>query len=84
MNAHAAEFGLVDFHDVNNEPWHVQPSELPHSRSEFEKQVAPAMAALEVAVLAPAVERLPPRRPRRLLHRRWASGGGAAFSGIGY
>jgi hypothetical protein len=36
MNAHAAEFGLRDFHDVNGEPWHVQPAELPKSRREYE------------------------------------------------
>jgi Lysozyme like domain len=37
MNANAARFGLKHFASVNNEPWHVQPSELPNSRSEYEK-----------------------------------------------
>lgn len=29
---HAAEFGLVHFADVNSEPWHVQPIEIPTAR----------------------------------------------------
>jgi hypothetical protein len=41
MNAHASEFGLQHFAGVNNEPWHVQPDDLPRSRSEYEKQGAP-------------------------------------------
>lgn len=36
QNAH--RFNLRSFHDVNNEPWHVQPNELPGSRSEYHKQ----------------------------------------------
>lgn len=36
QNAH--KFNLRSFYDVNNEPWHVQPSELPGSRSEYQKQ----------------------------------------------
>lgn len=36
MNANAARFGLKHFAGVNNEPWHVQPSELPNSRREYE------------------------------------------------
>lgn len=35
MGAHAVEFGLRDFSDVNDEPWHVQPSELPNSRRTY-------------------------------------------------
>ena len=34
--AHAHEFGLRHFADVNNEPHHVQPVELPGGRSTFE------------------------------------------------
>ena len=37
----AKRFGLRSFHDVNNEPWHVQPAELPGSRSQYEKMGAP-------------------------------------------
>lgn len=32
MNANAARFGLVHFANVNGEPWHVQPAEIPRSR----------------------------------------------------
>lgn len=38
-NAH--RFGLKHFGDVLNEPWHVQPAELPNSRWEYEKAGAP-------------------------------------------
>lgn len=37
----ASRFGLRSFFDVNNEPWHVQPSELPASRMQYEKSGAP-------------------------------------------
>lgn len=40
MNRNAGRFGLKHFAGVNNEPWHVQPSELPNSRREFEGQGA--------------------------------------------
>lgn len=33
MGANCAKFGLVDFSDVNNEPWHIQPVEIPRSRN---------------------------------------------------
>lgn len=33
----ASKYGLKTFAGVNNEPWHVQPAELPNSRSEYEK-----------------------------------------------
>lgn len=33
MGANCGRFGLVDFSDVNNEPWHVQPIEIPRSRN---------------------------------------------------
>lgn len=34
-NAH--RYGLKHFKNVNNEPWHVQPSELPNSRKAYEE-----------------------------------------------
>lgn len=41
IKENAARFGLRSFFDVNNEPWHVQPEELPASRMQYEKQGAP-------------------------------------------
>jgi hypothetical protein len=41
VTRNAARFGLKNFATVNNEPWHVQPAELPNSRSEYEKSGAP-------------------------------------------
>jgi len=41
MNANAGKFGLKHFANVNNEPWHVQPSDLPNSRRKYEKEGAP-------------------------------------------
>jgi hypothetical protein len=35
--ANASKYGLKHFADVNNEPHHVQPAELPNSRSKYEK-----------------------------------------------
>ena len=32
MNANVGRFGLKTFANVNNEPWHVQPIEIPNSR----------------------------------------------------
>jgi len=42
MNAHAHRFGLRHFADVNEEPWHVQPIEIPTScSSRFQGVVLP-------------------------------------------
>lgn len=41
VQENAARFGLKTFGDVNNEPWHVQPAELPNGRWEYEKIGAP-------------------------------------------
>lgn len=35
-----ARFSLQTFEKVNNEPWHVQPTELPRGRSAYQKQPA--------------------------------------------
>jgi hypothetical protein len=40
LEQNASRFGLKTFGDVNNEPWHVQPSELPNSRREYEQMGA--------------------------------------------
>lgn len=39
--ANAHKYGLKHFKDVNGEPWHVQPAELPNGRTAYEKQGAP-------------------------------------------
>lgn len=36
VQQNAAKFGLKTFASVNNEPWHVQPIEIPNSRREYE------------------------------------------------
>jgi hypothetical protein len=38
MNAHCEKYGLVHFKNINKEPWHVQPKELPTSRSRYSNQ----------------------------------------------
>jgi hypothetical protein len=38
--ANAHKYGLKHFGDVNNEPWHVQPEELPNSRAKYEESGA--------------------------------------------
>lgn len=37
VQANAGRFGLKTFANVNNEPWHVQPTELPNSRRKYEE-----------------------------------------------
>jgi hypothetical protein len=37
VQKNADKYGLKTFADVNNEPWHVQPAELPNSRRDYEK-----------------------------------------------
>lgn len=32
MGVHAVSYGMHDFSDVNNEPWHIQPIEIPNAR----------------------------------------------------
>ena len=41
IKKNASHYGLRSFFDVNNEPWHVQPAELPGSRMQYEKSGAP-------------------------------------------
>jgi hypothetical protein len=40
LKQNAGRFGLKDFSGVNNEPWHVQPVELPNGFSQYEKEGA--------------------------------------------
>ena len=48
-----ATFSLKNFANVNKEPWHVQPTELPNSRQEYEKMGAPWAKRLEVITAQP-------------------------------
>lgn len=41
VKENAAKYGLRSFYDVNDEPWHVQPAELPGSRMKYEQAGAP-------------------------------------------
>lgn len=38
MASACQSFGLIEFSQVNNEPWHVQPSEFPKARSQYAGQ----------------------------------------------
>jgi hypothetical protein len=48
--ANSSRFALKHFAWVNDEPWHVQPFELPNSRRQYEKDGAPWKDATSVVV----------------------------------
>lgn len=50
--ANAARFALVEFSEVNNEPWHFQPAELPISRADYDGSDLDAPQAQEVDMIA--------------------------------
>ena len=49
---HCGSFGLKCFADVNDEPWHVQPVELPNGRMAYERMGSPW--AVDVSAAVPA------------------------------
>jgi len=62
LAAHANEFGLFEFSHVNSEPWHAQPSEIPHGRSQYKSTLHEplkpwtfpgAQASQPIGILAP-------------------------------
>ena len=63
MVENAPRFGLVTFAEVNNEPWHIQPTELDHARR-------PTKAGIDVGCVPEL-----PRRVGRGRHRSAGHGG---------
>ena len=55
----AGNYGLVHFGNINGEPWHMQPAELPHSRRSY----SPTMSPLKVFSGSPAPQPTPPPKP---------------------
>jgi hypothetical protein len=51
MTAHCEKYGLIHFGNVNGEEWHLQPIEIPHSRSRYSSKYEP---------LKPWAEEVPP------------------------
>lgn len=60
--SNSARFSLNNFAFVNNEPWHVQPFELPNSRSQYELAGSPWKARKPTPDGIPAVEIVPEMR----------------------
>lgn len=80
VKEHAAEFGLRSFHDVNNEPWHVQPAELPGSRMQYEKMGAPW--GHNGVVAEPTDTRANVAGIEKMMHQSISSLGGTAGKGV--
>jgi hypothetical protein len=58
VDANAGRFSLKTFGSVNNEPWHVQPVELPNGRTEYERKGSPWKQSGSVAD-DPPITKLP-------------------------
>lgn len=76
----AKRFGLRSFHDVNNEPWHVQPAELPGSRSQYEKMGAPW--GHNGVVAEPTDTNAAIKGLETMMHDKVSSMGGTAGKGV--
>lgn len=57
--AHAANYGLLHFGNINGEPWHLQPSEIPHSRRNYNPALHEPLKPPSVTVPPPP----PPAKP---------------------
>jgi hypothetical protein len=79
IKENAARFGLRSFFDVNNEPWHVQPSELPGSRMQYEKMGAPWGHNGNVVEPTDTNAKIPDLE--KLMHQSVSGMGGAAGKG---
>ena len=80
VKEHAKDFGLRSFFDVNNEPWHVQPAELPGSRSQYEKMGAPW--GHNGVVAEPTDTKASIAGLEKMMHGSISSMGGAAGKGV--
>lgn len=82
--ANAGKFGLKHFNDVNGEPWHVQPAELPNSRFKYEQAGAPWGTSgtynLEEAALSQARDPSSDGRAGTGMGIPWSEHGGGSLS----
>ena len=76
VQSNAAQFGLKTFANVNSEPWHVQPTELPNSRKEFETGGGTSDSGGAATGATPATAATAPQM--------LGGGSAASISGIGY
>jgi hypothetical protein len=56
-------FGLKHFADVNDEPWHVQPVELPNGRRDYEQAGSPWATTHDTAIVTPTPTPAPTPAP---------------------
>lgn len=63
LAAHAAAYGLFEFSHVNNEPWHAQPVEIPHSRSGYNPAVNAPLPVFPLPGAAPTPVKPVPVKP---------------------
>ena len=65
VGVNAGRFGLHDFSDVNDEPWHVQPVEIPNSRTRYTGAPLPAWQLEPPTQPSPQPQPLPPSQPNQ-------------------
>lgn len=61
ITANADKFGLLHFGNINGEPWHLQPSEIPHSRRSYSAVLHEPLKPFTVPTPAPPPA--PPKAP---------------------
>jgi hypothetical protein len=59
INQNASKFGLIHFGNINGEPWHLQPYELPHSRRNYNSSIHEPLKVYTGTTPAPQ----PPKPP---------------------
>lgn len=67
MASRCSAYGLVEFSQINDEPWHVQPSDIPRGRSSYSDKYDP----LPIWKMPTPAPPLPPSEPplTRILHQ---------------